>query len=208
MSEQFPDRTTLSVLHFLRCAGFTIPLRITQATGLTESTVESTLIDLGVAGFVTKTPGEFGGWGLTPAGTAEDARLIADELDRAGAREAVTATFAAFMVLNPEALDLCSAWQMRSVDGTMLPNDHSAADYDARVMGLFADFHERAATVCAELSAALPRFDHYHRRLTDALDRAKGGDIDYVTDNTNSYHTVWFQLHEDLLVTLGIPRTH
>jgi hypothetical protein len=27
-----------------------------------------------------------------------------------------------------------------------------------------------------------------------------------VTDSTASYHAVWFQLHEDLLVTLGIPR--
>jgi hypothetical protein len=27
-----------------------------------------------------------------------------------------------------------------------------------------------------------------------------------VTDSTASYHAVWFQLHEDLLATLGIPR--
>jgi hypothetical protein len=27
-----------------------------------------------------------------------------------------------------------------------------------------------------------------------------------VTDRTASYHAVWFQLHEDLLATLGIPR--
>jgi hypothetical protein len=27
-----------------------------------------------------------------------------------------------------------------------------------------------------------------------------------VTDSTESYHIVWFQLHEDLLATLGIPR--
>jgi hypothetical protein len=36
--------------------------------------------------------------------------------------------------------------------------------------------------------------------------RAKSGALDYVTDSTASYHSVWFQLHEDLLVTLGIPR--
>jgi hypothetical protein len=27
-----------------------------------------------------------------------------------------------------------------------------------------------------------------------------------VADSTESYHTVWFQLHEDLLATLGMPR--
>jgi hypothetical protein len=32
------------------------------------------------------------------------------------------------------------------------------------------------------------------------------GALDYVADNLESYHSVWFQLHEDLLATLGIPR--
>jgi hypothetical protein len=43
-------------------------------------------------------------------------------------------------------------------------------------------------------------------RLTDALARARSGALDYETDSTASYHTVWFQLHEDLLATIGIPR--
>jgi hypothetical protein len=30
--------------------------------------------------------------------------------------------------------------------------------------------------------------------------------LEYVSDSTESYHAVWFQLHEDLLATLGIPR--
>lgn len=32
------------------------------------------------------------------------------------------------------------------------------------------------------------------------------GDPAAVTESTESYHAVWFQLHEDLLVTLGRPR--
>jgi hypothetical protein len=50
------------------------------------------------------------------------------------------------------------------------------------------------------------RFRRYRVRLTDALASARSGALDDVTDSTASYHIVWFQLHEDLLATLGIPR--
>jgi hypothetical protein len=50
------------------------------------------------------------------------------------------------------------------------------------------------------------RFRRYRVRLTDALASARSGTLDDVTDSTASYHAVWFQLHEDLLATLGIPR--
>ena len=32
------------------------------------------------------------------------------------------------------------------------------------------------------------------------------GNHAYLADGLESYHTVWFQLHEDLLTTLGISR--
>lgn len=179
------------VLHALRCMGVTVPYRIAVATGIAESTVESELIDLAVAGLVTHMPGEFGGWGLTEAGRAEDAALVAAELDTAG-REVVTAAYDDFLVLNPELLDLCTAWQTRSAGDLVLDS--------------FVGFHARADAVLAELSVALPRFGRYRTRLATALDHTNAGDMRYLTDDLEAYHTVWFQLHEDLLATLGIPR--
>ncbi|HEY9377736.1 MAG TPA: hypothetical protein VIQ02_11650 [Jiangellaceae bacterium] len=198
--------TDLLVLHTLRCIGFAGLARVTEATGLPESDVESELIDLAVAGLVTHVAGDFDGWGLTEAGRAVDAERIADELETAGTRTAVAEAYDGFLVLNPELLDLCTAWQTRSVDGFATPNDHTDPVYDARVLDRLTDFDRRAEAVCADLSAAIPRFQRYRVRLTDALARAKSGALDYVTDSTASYHTVWFQLHEDLLATLGIPR--
>ncbi|MBP2330511.1 hypothetical protein JOF56_010896 [Kibdelosporangium banguiense] len=198
--------TDLLVLHTLRCIGFAGLPRIAAAAGLRESDVESELIDLAVAGLVTHMAGEFGGWGMTDAGKAADAERITAELESAGARSAITAVFDSFLVLNPELLDLCAAWQLRSIDGVMTANDHNDPSYDARVLDRFTEFHQRAAVVCAELSAALPRFDRYRARLAEALARATSGDRAYVTDNTASYHCVWAELHEDLLATLGIPR--
>ena len=182
----------LLVLHALRCIGFAGLPRIAAATGLPESDVESELIDLAVAGLVTHVPG---GWGLTEAGRAADAVRIAAELD--SRKAAVSQAYERFLLLNPELLDLCTAWQLRSV------TDPAA---ERRVLGLLADLDRRAAVVCADLAAALPRFGRYRVRLAGALARVHAGDLDYVTDNFEAYHTVWFQLHEDLLATLGIPR--
>jgi hypothetical protein len=132
--------------------------------------------------------------------------LTAEELAAVGARCAVSAAYEMFMVLNPELLDLCSAWHLRAVDGIAAPNDHSDSTYDARVLDRFVDLDRRADVVCADLSAALPRLRRYRARLSAALDRARSGALEHLTDSMTSYHIVWFQLHEDLLATLGIPR--
>jgi hypothetical protein len=198
--------TDLLALHALRCIGFAGLGRVAAATGLSEADAESELIDLAVAGLVTRMAGDFGGWGLTEAGRAADAERIADELETAGTRTVVADAYDGFLVLNPELLDLCTAWQLRSVDGVPTPNDHTDPAYDARVLDRLADLDQRAAVTCAELSATMLRFRRYRVRLTDALGRARSGALDYVADNVESYHTVWFQLHEDLLATLGIPR--
>lgn len=190
--------TSLVVLHALRCVGFADLPRLAAATGLGADEVESELIDLAVAGQVTRTAGEFGGWGLTEAGREADSVRIAGELDEAGARAAVAGAYDRFMVLNPELLDLCTAWQ--------LPPADADPGYQARVLDRFGDFDRRAEGVCADLAAALPRFGRYRVRLADALARARSGELDFLTDNLSSYHIVWFQLHEDLLATLGIPR--
>lgn len=176
------------VLHALRCMGFTTVGRLAGALGRPEAALESELIDLAVAGLVTR---DSGAWGLTGAGRAADTERTAAELAAAGTRGGIEAAYEDFLVLNPELLDLCAAWQTR-------PGE--------RVLGLFGDLHGRADTVCAALSSALPRFARYRTRLADALGRARAGEVEYLTDSMDSYHAVWFQLHEDLLVTLGLPR--
>lgn len=194
------------VLHALRCVGFSSVGAVSDVTGLSEPEVESELIDLAVAGLVTRVPGEFGGWGLTEAGRAADAERIADELAASGTRPVIAQAYDEFLVLNPEVLDLSAAWQMRPTDGFMVLNDHTDADYDARVLDRFADLHQRLEVACEGLFGTVLRFRRYQVRLADALTRARAGSRVDVTDGTRSYHTIWAQLHEDLLATLGIPR--
>lgn len=196
----------LLVLHGLRVVGFCGVERLAEATGLDRDDVESELIDLAVAGLVTRTPGPFGGWGPTEEGRAADAERIGLELDRSGARDLAARTHRAFEELNPEALDLCGAWQLRPLDGVVTANDHTDPAYDARVLAAFVDLERRRADVCADLVLPLPRFGRYRLRSTGALERAHAGELDKVADATDSFHTVWSQLHEDLLATLGVPR--
>jgi hypothetical protein len=201
----YPTSVDLLVLHALRCIGFAGVARVAEATGFSAAEVESELLDLAASGLVTRHRGEFGGWGLTDAGRGVDAERIAAELDAAGARDTVAKAYDGFLVLNPELLDLCTAWLTRPTGG-VAPVDRTGPTYDSRVLDRLADLDRRAGAVCADLSAAVLRFRRYRVRLTYALTRVRSGAFDYVADGTGSYHSVWFQLHEDLLVTLGLPR--
>ena len=183
------------VLHTLRCIGFADLSRVAGTAGRPEGDVESELIDLAVDGLVTRT---MGAWGLTEAGRVQDAERTAAELDAAGACPAVRAAYEKFLVLNPELLDLCSAWQLR--------HEHDNPAYGGRVLDRLAELDRRAEAVCAELAAALPRFGRYRVRLSEALHRVHAGELEELADSLTSYHVVWFQLHEDLLATLGLPR--
>jgi hypothetical protein len=57
------------------------------------------------------------------------------------------------------------------------------------------------------LAEIMERFARYGSRLTEARARAEAGEHAWLTGALiDSYHTVWFELHEDLLATLGIAR--
>jgi hypothetical protein len=53
----------------------------------------------------------------------------------------------------------------------------------------------------------VPRFEGYRPRLRDARERVNEGEHEWLTSpRIDSYHTVWMQLHEDLLLALGLDR--
>ena len=66
----------------------------------------------------------------------------------------------------------------------------------------------RVAPVVIDLGREFARYQGYRPRFLNALDRVRAGEHDWFAKPTlDSYHTVWFQLHEDLLNTLGIERS-
>ncbi|MGB7981985.1 MAG: hypothetical protein WCF36_14490 [Candidatus Nanopelagicales bacterium] len=101
-------------------------------------------------------------------------------------------------------------WQVRPVRGDPLAaNDHTDFGWDDRVLDELTGYRRRLAAVCTPLSGALDRFGGYSHRFGAALDRVESGQRAWVDQpGLDSCHTVWIQLHEDLVATLGIGRGH
>jgi hypothetical protein len=109
--------------------------------------------------------------------------------------------------VNPELLATCTAWQLRSTGTGQTVNDHLDHAYDASVVQRLAGVHERVEPVLTVLAAALWRYGRYPERLANAVRRVQLGESEWFTKPLlDSYHTVWFELHEDLLATLGLQR--
>ena len=100
-----------------------------------------------------------------------------------------------------------TAWQMRTVDGTQTFNDHADAAYDAGVLADLGSLHADATAWARPLEAGLPQLAVYRRRLERAVAAAQGGDQRFVASpRVDSYHGVWFELHEELILLAGRNR--
>jgi pyruvate, orthophosphate dikinase len=162
------------------------------------------MLDLLVAdGLVEMAAGSFR---LTADGKAVGHERITEDTTSWGLDNALAA-LDAFLVLDLRMKDTVTAWQMREVDGAQTFNDHTDAAYDARVMDRLAALHVDAAAWLAPLVSGLPRLGAYGERLELAAAMAATGDGKYVASpRVDSYHSIWFELHEDLILLAGRNR--
>jgi hypothetical protein len=139
---------------------------------------------------------------LAPAGReahAAWARLAPGSEEEALAKNA----YERFLALNVEFLRLCTDWQLKPGNE---PNDHSDAAYDFKILERLDRLDERASRLLESLGKTVPRFSGYRSRLTDALDKISDDRAWLASPRCDSYHTVWMQLHEDLLTAVGVNR--
>ena len=109
----------------------------------------------------------------------------------------------AFHPLDRRVKEAVTAWQMR---GDAI-NDHTDEAYDARVLDDLSAVHADAAEWLRPLTTAIPRFAAYRVRLERALSRARDDDQRYVASpRVDSFHGVWFELHEELIRLAGRRR--
>jgi len=140
---------------------------------------------------------------LTPAGRERLAVLLADERAHADPA-AVVALYEDFCVFDAELKQIMTAWQLRR-DG--MANDHSDSDYDRAVLDRLLGLHRRAGALMQRLAQVSPRLEAYRERLARAAARIAAGDRSYVAKiMADSYHTVWFELHEELISLAGLTR--
>ena len=171
-----------------------------------RSTVDSVepLVDGLVAGGLVK--GAAGAWRLTEGGRARADELIAAERGAIGL-DRTTAWLDGFLAFDGRVKATVTAWQMRPTDGEPVFNDHADAAYDARVLADLTLLHRDAVAWAAPIEPAWPRARTYRLRLDDALKGAAGGDVRFVASpRVDSYHGIWFELHEDLIHLAGRTR--
>lgn len=202
------DTARLLVLHALRLRSVAPAEEVARRFSLDDATVREVLESSIEQGWVRHSDGVLRGYTLTVSGRTEGARLLAQELDGAGVRSSIEVGYREFMQMNGELLSICTDWQVMRVDGVEVVNDHHDAERDRRILERLGGLQQRSMPVLARLGASLERFDGYGSRLTAAHERIIGGETEWLTRPTiDSYHTVWFELHEDLLATLGRRRS-
>ncbi|GHJ49304.1 hypothetical protein Cs7R123_66460 [Catellatospora sp. TT07R-123] len=201
--------TDLLALHAVRITGFADTPVLARRYGLDPAATAAVLRDAEQRGWVVHTAfADLRGWSLTDAGRAENERQLAAELAGAGAADEVRAVYREFLPANGRLQRACTDWQLRPTAGDRLAaNDHTDPDWDAAVLDELAGVHRALAPLAVRLGALLARFRGYDSRFAAALRRAWSGESGWVDrTDVDSCHRVWFELHEDLIATLGIDR--
>lgn len=201
----------LLLVHALRVRGVVETDVLARTTGLPAAKVASMLTGLEEAGYANNRKGLISGWQLTSEGRAYGEELLFAELIETGGRDAIEGAYRKFLAVNQGFLGLCTDWQLRpdpsKSNGELMVNDHDDAAYDASVIARLGNADEEVGPICEDLAAVLNRFDGYRQRFASALGRVRLGEAEWFTKPMiDSYHTIWFELHENLLATLGIER--
>jgi hypothetical protein len=199
----------LRVLHAVRVLGFADGPTVSDRAGTGVADAVEMLRDAEADGLVQHTAfADLEGWSLTEHGRAVNERLLARELADADPGGVILAVYRDFLPLNTVLLRACTDWQLRPAGADRLaPNDHTDPAWDAQILDELAALETGLVSLVARLSDVLERFGGYDARFATALRRARDGQVEGVDGTSiDSCHRVWFQLHEDLLATLGLDR--
>jgi predicted exporter len=173
-------------------------LRLRGVMTVTVDDVVTVLVERGLAVQVTR------GVRITTSGRevhAEWARVPAGS----DVEVAVERAYQRFLPLNRALIAACNDWQVLP---SGVPNDHRDARYDWAVLDRVRTIDEQIGPVVRRVASRVERFSGYRARLHAALARADEGAHEWLTSpRVDSYHTVWMQLHEDLLLALGADRS-
>jgi hypothetical protein len=195
-------------LHAVRLLGFVHSAGAAARFGLEPHLVDEHLLDAQAVGWVTLS--EFDGtrgWSLTEADRRANEAALARELDEVGARSELERVHVDFLPVNALLRDAVTRWQLQPTPHDALAaNTHEDADWDAAVLADLARVAEALGTLAPRLAARLTRLEGYDERFTTALACADGDPAWVAGTGVDSCHRVWFELHEDLIATLGLTR--
>jgi len=142
-------------------------------------------------------------WQLTAMGREEHRISLTEDIGNSRLCTELGVPYDQFLTINERFKELCGDWQLRAG----APNDHADAAYDAEVVRRLVALNDDVAPVVSRMGEVLVRLAPYGPRLARTCRRVVEGETNMFTGvMCGSYHDVWMELHEDLILTQGIDR--
>lgn len=193
----------LEIVMALRLKGLAGSDVIAEITGQDTVTVESVLQVMVQSEHAQETPR---GLRLSPEGKEWLDGLLDEE--RQGIDQvAMESVYEDFCSHNDLFKQLVTDWQMRTDSDEQVLNDHLDADYDAAIINRLEALDEAIGPVFGQAVELAPRLGRYIDRFSAAFSKLQSGDGSYLASPLkDSYHTVWFEMHEELILLCGRNR--
>jgi hypothetical protein len=186
------------VHHALKIKGFVKVEGLSELTGFEPHHVQEHLDALTTDGHAMFREAR-GLWQLTPDGRAAHEAVLEADASRPGFRDGLQKHYPTFLELNEELKQLCNDWQLK--DGET--NDHSDAAYDKAILERLSHLNDRSQPVVGGFGVVADRFAGY----VHTVKAVHAGETKMFTGvMCGSFHDVWMELHEDLLLTQKIDR--
>jgi len=174
--------------HALRIKGLSSVDAIAEFSGLSGSDVTASLARLAEGGHAREITGRMTGWALTPEGNGSHAATLRDVRTR---NPELSGAYTAFLRLNESLKVLCTDAQ----NGASGINDR------------LEDLNAEIGKSLTRAALANPWLSSYQTRLDDAESLVLGGDDKALYKPlSGSYHDIWMELHQELLLSLGRER--
>lgn len=142
---------------------------------------------------------------LTSEGRRRSAEVLRRE--RATLGDVLVSVLPEFERSNRDLKELLHRWQVKSLGTSQVANDHRDERYDEQILRELGGLVAAAGPWLERLANERRRYARYRDRIRSAVERAGRGEIDYVSGiRVDSVHSVWWQLHADLLGVLGRAR--
>jgi pyruvate,orthophosphate dikinase len=136
---------------------------------------------------------------LTPDGRSLVSKKLHEERNATDSAE-VERSYSRFVGLNQRFKQIVSDWQMAAGGET------DGIGWDAVVESV-SQVQSRLQLILEHNSTLVPRLGSYTRRFAAALDAMRSGDRSMLAAPLqDSYHTVWFEYHEELMALCGRDR--
>jgi len=139
------------VLHGIGIKKYADAVNISEIIGIAQAEVENSIDRAEERGLVIRADGKAT---LGPAGRLIMQCNYSRFYDSVRKNDAFVSAYDRFEELNVDLKSLITAWQVRDIAGSTVPNDHADADYDNKIIDRLGALHESAERILAAMASS------------------------------------------------------